>query len=195
MVIESSIQKLRNCLMRTAYQIKNWRAHARALIFGNSNSFEHEGREITLLSELSALLIPANGTPLDLGVISTRVVTTAGVNYMRDDFNGATGGADITNFNYHDSGTGTNAESVSDTDLQSPAGPARVAGTQSAPASKQYRTVATIAYNSTQAITEHGLFSASTGGTLWDRSVFSAINVVNGDSIQFTYTLTINDGG
>lgn len=30
---------------------------------------------------------------------------------------------------------------------------------------------------------------------LWDHKVFSAINVVNGDSIQFTYTLTINSGG
>lgn len=28
-----------------------------------------------------------------------------------------------------------------------------------------------------------------------DHKVFSAINVVNGDSIQFTYTLTINSGG
>jgi len=31
--------------------------------------------------------------------------------------------------------------------------------------------------------------------TLWDRKVFSAINVVNGDSIQFTYQLTITSGG
>jgi len=131
----------------------------------------------------------------DFGVLSRRVVTTAGVNYMRDDFNAATGGADITNFNYHDSGTGTNAESVSDTGLQIPAGPARVAGTQSAPADKQYRTVATISYTSNLAITEHGIFSAATGGTLWDRSVFAAINVQNGDSVQFTYTLSIADGG
>lgn len=29
----------------------------------------------------------------------------------------------------------------------------------------------------------------------WDHKVFSAINVVNGDSIQFTYTLTITSGG
>lgn len=29
----------------------------------------------------------------------------------------------------------------------------------------------------------------------WDHKVFSAINVVNGDSIQFQYTLTINSGG
>lgn len=30
---------------------------------------------------------------------------------------------------------------------------------------------------------------------LWDHKVFSAINVLNGDSIQFTYTLTISSGG
>lgn len=30
---------------------------------------------------------------------------------------------------------------------------------------------------------------------MWDHKVFSAINVLNGDSIQFTYTLTISSGG
>ena len=30
---------------------------------------------------------------------------------------------------------------------------------------------------------------------MWDHKVFSAINVNNGDSIQFTYTLTISSGG
>lgn len=30
---------------------------------------------------------------------------------------------------------------------------------------------------------------------MWDHKVFSAINVANGDSIQFTYTLTISSGG
>jgi hypothetical protein len=30
---------------------------------------------------------------------------------------------------------------------------------------------------------------------MWDHKVFSAINVASGDSIQFTYTLTINSGG
>lgn len=30
---------------------------------------------------------------------------------------------------------------------------------------------------------------------MWDHKVFSAINVSNGDSIQYTYTLTINSGG
>lgn len=30
---------------------------------------------------------------------------------------------------------------------------------------------------------------------MWDHKVFSAVNVVNGDSIQFTYTLTVVSGG
>lgn len=30
---------------------------------------------------------------------------------------------------------------------------------------------------------------------MWDHKVFSAINVVNGDSIQFTYSLSVNSGG
>lgn len=30
---------------------------------------------------------------------------------------------------------------------------------------------------------------------MWDHKVFAAINVVNGDSIQFTYTLTVSSGG
>lgn len=35
----------------------------------------------------------------------------------------------------------------------------------------------------------------TTRPVMWDHKVFSAINVVNGDSIQFTYTLTVNSGG
>jgi hypothetical protein len=45
-------------------------------------------------------------------------------------------------------------------------------------------------------VTEHGLFSASSAGTLWDRTTFSAINLVgaSGDALQSTYTLTITAG-
>jgi hypothetical protein len=48
-----------------------------------------------------------------------------------------------------------------------------------------------------------GTAGSTPGGTeafsikpvLWDRRQFAAINVNNGDSIQFTYTLTVNSGG
>lgn len=171
------------------YQIKNWRAHARALFIGN----KHVVGNVTYKGVLTATKIRKDGSMQKLGVLGSRVVTTAGVTFMRDDFND--GASDINLFNFHDSGTGAVAEAVGDTTLGAAAGPARVAGTKSVPAATQFRSVATIAYTATLAITEHGLFSASTVGTLWDRTVFAAVNVVSGESIQFTYTLTINAGG
>lgn len=126
--------------------------------------------------------------------ITLGIVTTAGANYMAADFLSASANR-INAFNQHDCGTGVTAAAIGDTALQTPAGTARVAGTQSNPSANQYRTVATISFTSSLAITEWGLFSAASAGTLWDRRVFAAINVANGDSIQFTYTLTVPSGG
>jgi hypothetical protein len=123
------------------------------------------------------------------------LVTTVGVNYMAADFIANGSSPTIGGLKYHDSGTGTVAAAIGDTALGSAAGPARVAGTGSNPSANIYRSVATIAYTGTLAVTEWGLFSAASAGTLWDRRVFAAINVVNGDSIQFTYNLTIAAGG
>ena len=147
---------------------------------------------LTLGSELTGWHINASGLVVPLGVLSRRLVTDAGVAFLVDAFQGTT---EPEKFNHHDAGTGVGAEAVGNTGLGTPWGGARVAGTQSEPAANQYRTTATIAFNNTFAITEHGLFSAAAAGTLWDRSVFSAVNVVNGESIQFQYTLTINSGG
>jgi hypothetical protein len=50
--------------------------------------------------------------------------------------------------------------------------------------------------DATLAITEHGLFSAASGtDELMDRTLFSAINVVSGDTITPTYNLTCTAGG
>lgn len=127
-------------------------------------------------------------------LLSRRVVTNAGVAFLVDDWVGGT--TDITNFNAHANGTGTVAEAATDTALGLETG-TRVAGTKSEPTANQVRTVATISQGATAAITEHGIFDSTTvaGSTLWDRSVFSAINVQSGDSIEFTYTLTVNAGG
>jgi len=127
--------------------------------------------------------------------ISFALVTNAGAAYMASDFAGGGVSPHIGAFNFHDDGTGTTAAAVTDTALQTPTGGSRVAGTQSSPSSQVYRSVATISFTGSFAITEWGLFSASTSGTLWDRRVFSAINVASGDSIQYTYNLTVNSGG
>ncbi len=143
---------------------------------------------------LSAILIRADGSRIDYGVVGMRVVTNAGVAFLVDDWDDST--TDITLMNFHDSGTGGTAENATDTTLVTQAGPTtRATGTKSQPSANILRSVGTIAYTGTLAITEHGLFSqAAQGGVLWDRTLFAAVNVESGDSIQFTYECTLTAG-
>lgn len=137
------------------------------------------------------------------GLLGTKSITNAAVTYLRDDFNNASGGADVSLFNFHGCGTGTNAENVTDTALQTESTTAlnpdstRATGTRSVPGSNQYASVGTLTFDAGAAVTEHGVFTTSgTGtGTMWDRTQFTAINVLSGDSIQFTYTVTLTAGG
>jgi hypothetical protein len=147
----------------------------------------------TMTGQLEILHRRVDGSRVYYGVVSRRVVTTAFVNFVTDQLQTET--SVFGDFKYHDAGVGTTAENVADTGIETTDGESRATGTQTESASNAYRSVGTISYTSTKAITEHGLFNDSSAGTLMDRSVFSAINVVNGDSIQFTYTLTISSGG
>lgn len=52
--------------------------------------------------------------------------------------------------------------------------------------------VATFAFTATLAITESGVFNASSAGTLLCRQTFSAINVVDGDSLQVTWKIDVD---
>ena len=148
---------------------------------------------LVVLGRLEAVLVKADGTTVNYGVLSRRVVTTAFVNFVVDQLQTET--SVFGDFKFHDSGVGTTAENASDTAIATTAGASRAKGPQPESATNAYRSVGTIAYTTTKAITEHGLFNDASAGTLMDRSVFSAINVVNGDSIQFTYTITLTAGG
>lgn len=99
-------------------------------------------------------------------------------------------------FKYHDSGTGTVAEAIGDTGLGTPCGEARDVGTQEEGATAViYKSVATHTYAGAFAITEHGLFNASSGVTLMDRSKFAAVNVTATEKIAFDYQLSVVAGG
>ncbi len=142
---------------------------------------------------LQAKLIRADGSSKDFGIIGTKVVTDAYVDFIVDNMVVET--AEAGDAKFHDSGTGVVAEAAGDTTLGTKVESGRVSGTQLEGASTNiYRSVGTIAYTATRAITEHGLFTITSAGTLVDRTVFSAINVDNGDSIQFTYELTFPAG-
>src|SRR5262245_44378832 len=94
-------------------------------------------------------------------------------------------------------GIGTNAAAVGDTTLQTESAPTtsggRTVGTESRTTITQtndnYQVTGTVTAGSSLAITEAGLFDAVSAGNLLIRGVFSAINVVSGDSIAFTFGL------
>lgn len=174
--------------MKTPYWLKNLPNRAR----GIRQEFCHFAG-LGTLAQLSAVHIAADGTRTEFGVVSRRMVTNAGVAFLASAF---TNTVEPETLNQHDSGTGVTAEAATQTALVTATGGARVAGTQSTPGSTNiYRSVATILYTSTLAITEHGIFTAASAGTMFDRSLFAAINVVNGDSIQFTHETTFPSGG
>ena len=126
--------------------------------------------------------------------VKNRCVTDAYVNLLVDELQANQ--ASHSDFKYHDSGTGTVAEAAGDTALGTACGEARDTGTQVEGATANvYKSVATHTYGASFAITEHGLFNAATLGTLMDRSVFAAINVVSGNQIEWTYELTVSSGG
>jgi hypothetical protein len=147
----------------------------------------------TMTGRLSGVLIKADGSRVNYGILGRRLVTTAFVEFMVDQLQTET--SVWGDFKYHDAGVGVTGADVGDTDIETTDGESRATGTQTEGAANIYESVGTIAYTSTKAVTEHGLFNASTGVTLMDRHTFSAINVDNGDSVQFTYDLTVSDGG
>jgi len=109
----------------------------------------------------------------------------------------------FSDYKYHHSGTGVVAEDVTDAALGTPVEAARVVGTQVDGANaKEYKSIATITYTGGYAITEHGLFNSAgaggppvVGGRLMDRTVFAAINVVETNAIEFTFTIAFTSGG
>ena len=87
-------------------------------------------------------------------------------------------------------GTGAGTAAKADTTLFTEASEARVASTESQPAANQNRFVATITADGTKTITNAGVLSASSGGTLLLKSDFTGVVLAASDSIQFTFTLT-----
>lgn len=185
------------------YRLRTWVLEARLRLRLSLKGFVRglAGTGIFGTSRLYATVLRANGDIQHLGLLSTKVITDAGVAFLVDDWDA--NGQDISTMNYHGCGTGAVAENVTDTALGTESTTAlnpdstRATGTRSQPAANQYRTVGTLTFDGSAAITEHGILSqaATGGGTLWDRSVFTAINVASGDSIQFTYTCTVSSGG
>ena len=119
------------------------------------------------------------------------IVTNTGLAGMASRDNGA--GSEAA-FTYIAVGTGAVAAAATDTTLGTEltvSGLARASATASrvttSTTNDTARLVHTFSVTGTQAVTESGVLNAASVGTLKCRQVFSAVNVVNGDSLQITW--------
>ena len=140
---------------------------------------------------------PDGSLKKDYGLVSVKSVTSVFVARLVDAL--ATSGDVIDNFNQHKMGAGSTAESTGHTALVTQqvgaqAATGNAAATHGA-TSNIYRTVGTLTAGSAYGCREHGVFNASTGGILLDRSVVTNIDLNTDDIVTWTYELTANAGG
>ncbi len=138
---------------------------------------------------------------LGLGYFSNEMrmanlTTTTGKAGVASRINGSGGEAAFT---YLAIGIGTNAAAIGDTALQSEIttnGGARAAATASRTTTDTTNDTARLVYTWTFsgsfAVTEAGALNAASVGTLLNRQVFTAVNVVSGDSLQVTVDIDVD---
>lgn len=171
---------------------------------------------VTLVSELRLIKRTADGVIVDYGVVSYRMITTAGVNMLANDFNGGASGADISNFKFHGWGgvkgttppaTEQAPELRTDNALITPLVTSYqlgttlpvVPGTSTATTftDPTYTTQYAATFTEDMIINEHVLANqaAIAGATVWDRSKYGNTPMKKDESMTFQYVLTIQSGG
>jgi hypothetical protein len=198
--------------------LEDWRKYDPKTELGRAiaRCFEHLPKELAveLLARITSVIVIEstlhivrfNGPQSDdpgsadvFGIVSRRLVTDTGVADLVDTLDDLTS----ANFNFHALGTGTAAEAATDSALQTElttqysTDNTRATGSKSQPTANQFRSIGTNTVDAAVVNTEHMLMSqAATGGGIgFDRSVYSAVNLANGDSVQTTYTCTFSSGG
>ena len=91
---------------------------------------------------------------------------------------------------YTATGSGTNAPTSGDTALQTEV--ARAANTPSSSSNVLALSIVFAPGTSTGAITEAGLFSASSGGTMFSHVTFAVQNILAGDSLTINWSVTFS---
>jgi len=116
------------------------------------------------------------------------VLTYVGEQYVCDHLSGVvTGAVDFVGW-----GTGTGTAAKADTTLFTEASETRVQGTKTTNGtgtSAKYQVVATMTADGTKTITNAGLFSAITAGTMAIHGDHTGVALALNDQIEYTFTL------
>lgn len=122
-------------------------------------------------------------------VVVPNLVVTVGKNYIASRMKDAT----ATAMTHMEVGTGTTAAAAGDTTLQTAVASSRVTLASTTVTTNSVAYVATFpAGTGTGALTEAGIFNASSAGTMLCRTVFSVINKGAADTLGITWTVTVN---
>lgn len=119
------------------------------------------------------------------------LVVTTGLNHIADRL-GASSPA--TRMSHMEVGTGTTSPAAGNTALETAISSSRVALTSQTVSTNTVEYVGDFpAGTGTGAVTEAGVFNASSGGTMLCRTTFSVVNKGAADTLKITWTLTVSD--
>lgn len=168
-----------------------------------------EAELLVVGSKLYAKKTTKHGEVIDYGLQSQKLITNRGMITLLK----ALGGFYVDDYDFnvhyswgiakgHTSGTGTNPESFTDTNLQSPIQTSPVTAAiynyfvDTTSQVYKLRSVAALSYSSPATVSEHAVWSFDPYWWSWhffDRSVLATpILVLSGDTITFTYILEIS---
>jgi hypothetical protein len=116
----------------------------------------------------------------------TNLVVDTGLDYIASRMKDTT----ETAMSHMAIGDGTNDPAAGDTTLQSQLGRVSLLSTTVTSNSVEYQATFP-AGTGTGAVTEAGIFNASSGGTMLCRTEFAVINKAAGDSMTITWTVTV----
>lgn len=139
--------------------------------------------------ELQIILRDANGNIKEQKTVPNLVVTT-GKNFIAASMLKTTTNSPVA-MTHMGLGTGNTAANAADTALQTAIG-TRSTVTPSVATNVVTYSATFAAGNATGAITEAGIFNASSAGTMLCRTVFSVVNKDAGDSLTINWNITIN---
>lgn len=158
----------------------------------NKPEFEYLYRDVAIIPKgVWTIEVYGPDGKLKTSVTGTNVVTTNGKDFVASFLVSAAAAASTFTCKYVAVGTGTTPETVSDTALVAEV--VRATATVTHNGTGIYQLVASFLTNSaTGAITEYGIFSSSSAGTMLARDTESVVNVGSSDTLTVTAQITLS---
>tara|TARA_R110002012_G_scaffold92150_2_gene223929 strand:+ start:1971 stop:2420 length:450 start_codon:yes stop_codon:yes gene_type:complete len=142
---------------------------------------------LKLSGQLAIVLRDKHGNIKDERVEKNLVVTT-GLNYIASRMKDAA----ATAMTHMALGSGTTTAAASQTDLVTLLGAREVLDSTTVTANAVAYVASFEAGDATGAVTEAGIFNASSSGTMLCRTVFSVVNKAADDTMTVTWTITLS---